>query len=157
MVDRVRFDNRLRSFAIAAGVAFIKARLAGVESDGRGVRLAENGSRPETISFAGTIIDATGRAAAVVRRKGAVVTMRDQIIAELIEETCDEEGKIVPAWLDVEKVDSRTWTYCIEGSGGRTQTWRIRRSGGRWLPERYDELTLRHAFCPRRWARVGLP
>jgi len=131
VVDRARFDDRLRAAAIAAGVDFVKARLEGIESDGRGLRLANDGSRPETFAFPGTIIDATGRAAAVGRRKGARLTIHDQIIAELIEETSVEDGTSAPAWLDVQKLDASSWSYRIHGVCGQSQTWRICRSGSR--------------------------
>jgi flavin-dependent dehydrogenase len=134
VVDRARFDDRLRAAAVGAGVDFVKARLTGVESDGRGVRLASFGSRPETFDFAGTIVDATGRAAVVARRKGACVTICEKINAELIEETSVQDVASAPAWLDVQKLDVSSWSYQIHGIGGQAQTWRIRRSGTRSTP-----------------------
>jgi hypothetical protein len=52
VVDRARFDRgSLRAAAVAAGVEFVKARVAGVEADGRGVCLAIDGAAAETLPF----------------------------------------------------------------------------------------------------------
>lgn len=134
VVDRTRFDDRLRMAAVAAGVEFVNARLEDIESNACEVRLGSHGSRQETYSFSGTIIDATGRAAVVARCKGARVTICDKIVAELIQETLADSGTSAPAWLDVQKLDESSWSYQIHGIGGRSQTWRIRRSGTRPTP-----------------------
>jgi flavin-dependent dehydrogenase len=134
VVDRARFDDRLHAAAAAAGVEFVNARLAGVESDGRGVRLARHGRLPEKFAFTGSIVDATGRAAAVARRKGAQVTICDKLNAELLEDNVGEDGASEPAWLDVQQVDAASWSYQIRGRGGLTQTWRIHRAGTRSTP-----------------------
>jgi flavin-dependent dehydrogenase len=129
VIDRLRFDDRLRDAAVAAGVEFLAARVSGLEPDGGALRLAMNDGREETVPFTGTIIDATGRAAAIARRKGARIAMRDRMVAELIEESCVEPGASPPAWLEVQKQDASSWSYRIHGVGGHAQTWRIRRSG----------------------------
>jgi len=134
VVDRARFDDRLHAAAAAAGVEFVNARLAGVESDRRGVRLASYGGVPEKFAFTGTIVDATGRAAAVARRKGVRVTICDKLNAELLEEAFGENGASEPAWLDVQQLDASSWSYQIHGRGGQAQTWRIHRSGTRSTP-----------------------
>jgi flavin-dependent dehydrogenase len=159
VVDRVRFDDRLRSLAIAAGVEFIKGRLLGIESEGFKLRLANNGNLPESFAFAGTIVDATGRAAVVARRKGARVTIREQIIAELIENTFDENGTSEPAWLDVEKLEASSWSYRIHGICRQVQTWRIRRSGTRPSPGALRQVDasarLLSAMAGDGWIAVG--
>jgi flavin-dependent dehydrogenase len=134
VVDRARFDDHLHAAAAAVGVEFVNARFAGIESDGRGVRLASYGRCPEKLAFTGTIVDATGRAAAVARRKGARVTICEKLNAELLEETSVENGANEPAWLDVQQLDASSWSYQIHGIGGKSQTWRIHRSGTRPTP-----------------------
>ena len=129
VIDRVCFDQHLRAAAVAAGAEFLEARVSGAEPDGTAVRLAMNDGREETVAFAGTIIDATGRAAAIARRRGARITVRDRMVAELIEESCIESDVSTPAWLDVQRQDGSSWSYQIRGVGGHAQTWRIRRSG----------------------------
>ena len=133
VVDRARFDVRLREAAVAAGVDFVEARVAGVEADGS-IRLAMNGGGTEKSAFAGIVIDATGRAANIARRKGARITIRDRMVAELIEETTALSDAEAPAWLDVWKQEASSWSYRIHGAGGHTQTWRIRRSRTRSTP-----------------------
>ena len=134
VVDRARFDDRLRVAAVDAGVEFVKARVIGVESDGQRICLARCGNHQETIAFAGTIVDASGRAAVVARRKGASVRICDKIFAELIEDTCDMNETVEPAWLDVQKLDESSWFYQIKGTGGQSQTWRMHRAGTRSTP-----------------------
>jgi flavin-dependent dehydrogenase len=134
VVDRTRFDARLRAAAVAAGVELIQARLAGIDLESNRVCLATNGSRLETFALTGTIVDATGRAAAVARCKGARVLVRDRLIAELLVETCVEDESNSPTWLDVEKLEASSWIYRIRGIGGQAQTWRIRRLGSHPSP-----------------------
>jgi flavin-dependent dehydrogenase len=127
VVDRTRFDQSLRKAAAAAGVKFVKARVTGLDEGG--VRLATSGGVAEGLTFCGTIIDATGRAAMVARRKGARIAFRDRRVAELREETSIKSGTAAPTWLDVRNYDDTSWSYRIDGTGGKAQVWRIRSAG----------------------------
>jgi flavin-dependent dehydrogenase len=125
VVDRARFDRSLRAAAAAGGVAFIKARVMGFDQGG--VRLATG--EGERLAFGGTLIDATGRAAMVARRKGARIAIRDRRVAELVEDTVMDADAGAPAWLDVRKHDATGWSYRIAGVDGKAQVWRIRPAG----------------------------
>jgi flavin-dependent dehydrogenase len=125
VVDRRRFDEQLRAGAIASGARFIQARASGTK--GNGVRLQIYGGT-ETVVIAGSIIDATGRTAAIARRRGARIAVRDRMVADLISDA-PGDGANAPAWLDVERQDAAAWSYRVHGAGGRVQTWRVSRSG----------------------------
>jgi flavin-dependent dehydrogenase len=129
VVDRARFDDSLRAGANAAGVEFVKARVTGVEADESMVYLAVDDGRARRSILGGTIIDATGRAAIVARRKGARIAIRHRMVAELLEDTSSDLDAGTPAWLDVRKHDETSWSYLINGPQGRMQNWRIRRAG----------------------------
>jgi flavin-dependent dehydrogenase len=127
VIDRARFDERLRAAAVAAGVTFCRLRASGVTPDA-GVSFRATDSSATTVLFADVIIDATGRAAAIARRKGARVTARDRMVAELTDDMPDDAVAETASWLDY-RSDGSSWSYDIRGPGGRIQTWRIRRSG----------------------------
>jgi flavin-dependent dehydrogenase len=159
VVDRERFDARLHSAAAAVGVEFLNAHFSGVESDTRGVRLTRDGSRPETFAFTGTIVDATGRAAAVARRNGARIAVYDKLNAELLEESSATNDANDAVWLDVQKLDESSWSYQIHGVAGQVQTWRVYRVGTRWTPGalwRVDaSARMLSKMAGERWIAVG--
>src|SRR5262249_19326750 len=86
VIDRARFDERLRAAAVAAGVTFCRLRASGLTADAD-VNFRATDSSATTVVCADVIIDATGRAAAIARRKGARVTARDHMVAELTQDT----------------------------------------------------------------------
>jgi flavin-dependent dehydrogenase len=133
VVDRSRFDDRLRIAAAAAGVEFWQGRATGFAPDGRTIRIQMSDGRLKTVSVAGTIVDATGRGAIIARRKGARVAFRDRMVAELVEEAVTRPSAKASRWLDVQK-DGSSWSYRIQGPGGLAQTWRIRRSTTEAIP-----------------------
>ncbi|WP_312029679.1 FAD-dependent monooxygenase [Methylocystis sp. H62] len=125
VVDRARFDGRLRAAAIDAGVTFRRLRATGVAPDG-GIIFRESVSGVTTLIRADVVVDATGRAAAIGRRRGARVIARDRRVAELVE-NIDSSPNAGASWLDY-RSDGSSWSYRIHGPGGRAQTWRIRPS-----------------------------
>jgi flavin-dependent dehydrogenase len=127
VIDRAGFDGRLHAAAAAAGVQFYQARVSGVEAGG-GIRVQAGDSGAGIKAFGHAVIDATGRAAMIARRNGACVTLRDRMVAELVEQAVIESGENTPRWLDVAKHGS-SWSYRIHGPVGQALTWRIRRSG----------------------------
>jgi flavin-dependent dehydrogenase len=127
VVDRARFDERLRAAAAAAGVAFCQLRVTGATSDG-GVIFRESDQGGTKLVFADIVVDATGRAAVIARRKGARLIARDRMVADLLEDTPVGTVTDTPSWLDYWS-DGSIWSYRIHGPGGRAQTWSIRASG----------------------------
>jgi flavin-dependent dehydrogenase len=125
VVDRAAFDLRLHAAAAAAGVQFCQARVTG--ADAGGVRVQAGDSGPAIMACSHAVIDATGRAAMIARRNGARVTLRDRMVAELVEQAVIKSCENTPGWLDVAKHGS-SWSYRIHGPAGQVQTWRIRRS-----------------------------
>jgi flavin-dependent dehydrogenase len=127
VIDRARFDERLRAAAVAAGVTFCRLRASGLTADAD-VNFRATDSSATTVVCADVIIDATGRAAAIARRKGARVTARDHMVAELTQDTPENAVAESASWLDF-RSDASSWFYDIHGPEGRAQTWRIRPSG----------------------------
>lgn len=127
VVDRASFDERLRAAAAAAGVTFCPLRVTGVTPDG-GVIFRESDSGATKLVFADVVVDATGRAAAIARRKGARVAVRNRMVAELLEDTSADAIADAASWLDY-RSNGSNWSYRIHGPEGRAQTWRIRASG----------------------------
>jgi flavin-dependent dehydrogenase len=159
VVDRERFDARLHSAAAAVGVEFLNAHFSGVDPETRGIRLTCDGRRPETFAFTGTTIDATGRAAAVARRKGARFAVYDKLNAELLEESSGNNGADDAVWLDVRKLDESSWSYKVRGVAGQVQTWRVYRAGTRSTPGalwRVDaSARMLSKMAGERWIAVG--
>ena len=127
VVDRARFDERLRDEAVAAGVTFCGLRAIGVTPD-RSVICRARDSASAKLVRAEIVVDATGRAAAIARRRGARVAARDRMVAELVEDAAVDATADSASWLDY-RSDGSTWSYRIRGPRGRVQTWRIRPSG----------------------------
>lgn len=123
VVDRVRFDACLRDAARAAGAEILPLRVTGLASDGAALRV-RGGAGDGTLPLTGILVDATGRAAMVARRKGAGIAFRDRRVAELIEDKDDPDAGDAPAWLDY-RSDAGGWTYRIRGPAGSVQTWRV--------------------------------
>jgi hypothetical protein len=98
------------------------------------LRVTSKAGAQGLLAVNGIVIDATGRAAAIARRKGAEAAFRDRMVAELVEDTSIvstlSEGDAAPSWLDYQR-DAFSWSYRIQGPGGRVQTWCVRRSGAR--------------------------
>ncbi len=128
VVDRARFDDHLRKAALAAGVEMLPLRLTGFASGGAALRVRDPTGRENELPNPGIVIDASGRAAAVSRRKGASIAFRDRRIAELVEDTADSGDSGEPSWLDY-RGDDNGWSYRIVGPAGSVQTWRVRRGG----------------------------
>lgn len=128
IVDRGRFDDRLSEAAVAAGVEIRPFRVTGVTPDGAALRVRDPAGRDDLLPLPGVVIDATGRAAAVARRKGASIAFRDRMVAELVENVADHGDGDAPSWLDY-RANASGWSYRICGPAGIVQTWRVRRGG----------------------------
>lgn len=153
VVDRERFDARLREAALAAGAQVLPMRVLGADDEGLSVRTPSGalGRWP----FDGVVVDATGRASAIARRRGAEIVYRERRVAELVEEAKQKSDE--PSWLDFENGEIG-WSYCVCGPGGRSQTWRVHRAGRR-IPDpgkRVDASArlLSHA-AGERWIAIG--
>lgn len=155
VVDRARFDERLRAAAIDAGVTFRRLRATGVAPDG-GVIFRESVSGATRRIRADIVVDATGRAAAIGRRRGARVIARDRRVAELVEDI-DTVADAGASWLDY-RSDGSSWSYRIDGPGARAQTWRIRPSptrAGAVLRTVDASASLLSAAAGEGWIAVG--
>lgn len=98
VVDRAPFDERLRDEA-AVGVTFCGLRAIGVTPD-RGVICRASDSARAKLVLAEIVVDATGRAAAIARRRGARVAARDRMVAELVEDAADGAPAGSASWLE---------------------------------------------------------
>lgn len=83
-IDRVRFEAMLLAAALSAGAAHAAHhRLAGVESADGGWRLRISNERSSLWIGVPVVIDASGRAAAVVRRLGGRSRRHDRLVASV--------------------------------------------------------------------------
>jgi flavin-dependent dehydrogenase len=134
VVDRERFDTCLRDAALAAGVEILPLRVTGVALDSGALRVRSKVGAQGVLPVNGVVIDATGRAAAIARRKGASMAFRDRMVAELVEDMlagpARHKADDAPSWLDYQS-SAAGWSYRIWGPGGQVQTWRVHRTGAR--------------------------
>jgi flavin-dependent dehydrogenase len=130
VVDRARFDSRLRDATLAAGIDVLPLRITGIAPDGRALRVRTKTGTEDILPVSGIVIDATGRAAAIARRKGASFAFRDRMVAELVEDMpaflAQHGGDDAPSWLEYQS-DATGWSYRIRGPAGRMQTWHVHR------------------------------
>ena len=87
IIDRARFDECLQGAAIRAGTEILPLRVSGVARDSGMLRVTSKAGSQGLLAVNGIVIDATGRAAAIARRKGAEAAFRDRMVAELVEDT----------------------------------------------------------------------
>jgi flavin-dependent dehydrogenase len=134
VVDRARFDTCLRDAALAAGAEILPLRVTGVAPADGALRVRTKAGAQDLLPVNGIVIDATGRAAAIARRKGARMAFRDRMVAELVENMpagpAPHEADDAPSWLEYQSSAS-DWSYRIRGPCGQVQTWRVRRAGAR--------------------------
>jgi len=128
IVDRVRFDDCHRRAAITAGAQILPLRVIGFTPDGAALRVRDPAGRDDVLTAPGNVIDATGRAAAIARRRGASIAFRDRMVAELIESLVDAGEPDEPSWLEY-RGGADGWSYTVRGPAGSVQTWRVRRGG----------------------------
>lgn len=126
IVDRGRFDDRLRELCLSAGVRMLPGRASGVrrERDGFVIDIARKLERSEL--SASVVVDATGRASALARRLGATRVLYERLLAERSGVICEPGTSQTPVWLDVE-AGRNGWTYSVAGPDGRSETWTIHR------------------------------
>jgi flavin-dependent dehydrogenase len=128
VVDRARFDARLREAALIAGVEILSLHVTGVAVEGDALHVRTAAGARGSVAVSGIVIDATGRTAAIARRKGARLNFRDRMVAELVSEEHDRRERRgtdeAPSWL-VYQGTASGWSYRIGGPGGRVQTWHI--------------------------------
>ena len=118
-VHRPAFDAAIRTAARTAGAKCLSGRLTAIEdkADGFVMRIAAiDGSLR---IGARTIIDASGRAAAVSRRLGARLEIWEHLVAE---RTDNLDGPDL--WLNF-ALDREGWVYAITGPGARRDAWHV--------------------------------
>jgi hypothetical protein len=111
VVDRARFDSCLRDAALAAGAEILPLRVTGAAPGGEALRVRTKAGAQGLLLVNGIVIDATGRTAAIARRKGASMAFRDRMVAELVEDMpafpARHEADDAPSWLDYQSSASR--------------------------------------------------
>jgi flavin-dependent dehydrogenase len=157
VVDRSRFDEKLRKSATDAGAKFIQGRLKGVKyRQGSFQSIIRTGSSMMT-ACSDILVDATGRPALVGRRLGA-----DRIVSETLLATrrddSDELSSVGtgPVWLQIQGSAER-WSYHIAGPDGRRQIWEIaKRKSKKGTPHVMDASSARLSRAAgERWVAVG--
>jgi flavin-dependent dehydrogenase len=129
VIDRTRFDVRLRAAATEAGVRIMCGRVIAAECDRETVRAAIRTQAGDLSLAAGVAIDATGRPAVLARRLGARRHVMERLVAVRNE---NSQASIAgePIWLQVESI-GRNWFYRVAGPGGRLESWTICRGEDR--------------------------
>lgn len=152
VVDRRRFDAALRARALSAGAIDIRGRVTGIARRDQGV-VARIGRGAEGRLVAGaTIVDATGRAAAVARRMGASHVRCETHVGTRSVAQGDAAGGV---WLEVNG-DPSGWSYEVNGPGGRIERWHFPRGGGPRRSQRADASSARlDRAAGRGWVAVG--
>ena len=119
VVDRHRFDAALRTLARKAGARLHRGRINGVAvGDGR-VTLRIAGDARKSIE-ASTVVDATGRIAAVSRRLRVGRMVLERRIASRLE----APPSTARGWLEVRGAGG-LWSYALDGPGDRREKWQI--------------------------------
>jgi flavin-dependent dehydrogenase len=126
VIDRARFDARLRTLAHAAGAAAIEGRVLSLRQEHDSFELQIRREGATTRLSASLVVDATGRAAAVACRLGAERIVTERLVAEC--QLLDRSG--LPSqeavWLEIEG-HSASWTYATFGPDGRREGWTVYR------------------------------
>lgn len=120
IVERRGFDERLQQRARRAGAAwFERTRLEGLAQRGGAWRLALNGPRGWTSAGARFLVDASGRARAVVRRIGVVTERTSALVATWPAPNARAlHGRA--NWLHV-VAGSAGWSYSLVDARGETR------------------------------------
>lgn len=130
VLDRARFDARLREETCRVGAECLVARLADVRrASGTVVARLEAGTDALTIAAA-VAIDATGRPAALARRLGARRRLSERLLAERQHVNPPGNGGTEPIWLDIEGLDGE-WSYEISNGQRRRERWSVARAARR--------------------------
>lgn len=115
-IDRRAFDQLMRSRAMACADEMIDGRLTGLQRRGAGW-LAKVGGQE---IVARSIIDATGRAAAVTRLLGGRPVLSDRLVAVVAEATVAFQGE---TGVTVDAAPDGWWYSAPTGAHGRVWAW----------------------------------
>jgi flavin-dependent dehydrogenase len=120
VVDRSRLDGALREFSQDAGAHLRGGKVVAIECDRSTflARLRQDGFE-ETL-HASFVVDASGRVAALARRLGTLRVLHEALLARRTDEPpVDTKGRLL--------VEGRSgsWTYRLEGPGGRYEAWEV--------------------------------
>jgi flavin-dependent dehydrogenase len=118
-VHRPTFDAALRSAAVAAGAELRVGRLVVAAAAGDGIELIVSVGFSRERLLAQTVIDASGRAAAVARRLGGTISTLERLIAQRT-----APSSAIGPWLSFSP-DPNGWRYEIGGPQGRVDAWRV--------------------------------
>ena len=157
VVDRTRFDDKMRKCAADAGADFVQGRLRRVNYQ-EGSYRSSIGMGPSTMTACSDIVvDATGRPASVGRRLGA-----DRIVSETLLATRRDDPDelsnvgVGPVWLQIQGSAER-WSYQVAGPDGRRQTWEIaKRKSKKGVARAVDASSARLSRAAgEKWVAVG--
>ncbi|MDE5454889.1 FAD-dependent oxidoreductase [Bradyrhizobium sp. CSA112] len=130
VVDRARFDVRLRAAASEAGVRIMRGRVVAAQCEGERIRASIRTCAGDLILAAGVAVDATGRPAVLARRLGARRRVMERLVAVRSENSHANNADDEPTWLEVESLGPN-WSYRVSGPDGRLETWSVRRGEDR--------------------------
>ena len=123
VLDRARFDTRLREEARRAGVQCVRGRVTSIRVAAGTVVARVAGVAPLAIAAA-VALDASGRPAALARRLGARRLLVERLIAERQDIDPELDLGRQPAWLEVDGF-GRRWSYEVPGPDGRRERWSV--------------------------------
>lgn len=121
VVDRRRLDVALRGISRKAGARLICGRVVAVEREGTTFRVRLRQAAKDMTVLAKTVVDASGRTAALTRRLGARRVLHEAMLARLTEASAYG----APGYLIVESHPGTHWGYRVVGPNQREEVWEV--------------------------------
>lgn len=120
VVDRRRLDAVLREASRKAGARLIRGRVTAIERDHSMFRARVRRDGLNISVLARTVVDASGRAAALARRLGARRLIHESLLACRTQALPnDTRGRLLV------EGNSAGWSYRLVGPDGRCESWQV--------------------------------
>jgi len=148
-VHRPTLDAALRLAAVAAGAELRVGRLVDAAAACDGIELVISTRSSRERLLAQTVIDASGRAAAVARRLGGKLSTLERLTAQRT-----PSPPAIGPWLTFSP-DPNGWRYAISGPQGRVDAWRVSSMPGREASAVDASVRVLEPAAGARWIAVG--
>jgi flavin-dependent dehydrogenase len=148
-VHRPTLDAALRSAAVAAGAELRVGHLVFAAATGEGIEMTVSAGSSRERLLAQTVIDASGRAAALARRLGGRISTIERLTAQRT-----AASPTIGPWLTF-LPDPKGWSYAISGPEGRVDAWRVSDIPGREASTVDASTRVLEPAAGARWIAVG--
>ncbi|MGY4512096.1 NAD(P)/FAD-dependent oxidoreductase [Bradyrhizobium sp. USDA 3650] len=153
VVDRRRLDAVVRGLSQKAGARLIRGRVIAIEREESMFRVHVRRDGQNITVTARTMLDASGRAAALARRMGAQRTVHEVLLAHGTQSLAnDTRGRLLV------EGNSAGWSYRLTGPDGRCEGWHVgTKDGGRGSRCQVVDASSVLCFPPAGpgWAAIG--